>query len=97
MDDAGMSKLEAAKASGQALIREQALVAGEWVDGDGRIEVEDPAEETVIGFVPKLSAGQVEAAIKAAADVFPAWSGLREFERAGILSLIHISEPTRPY
>ena len=85
MDDAAVSKLQAAKAAGQALIREQALVAGKWVDGQGRIEVEDPAEETVIGSVPKLSAAQVETAVKAAADVFPAWSGMREFERAAIL------------
>jgi succinate-semialdehyde dehydrogenase/glutarate-semialdehyde dehydrogenase len=85
MDDAGVSKLQALKAEGRALIREQALVAGEWVDGDGRIEVEDPAEEQVIGAVPKLSAAQVETAVKAAADAFPAWSGMREFERAEIL------------
>ena len=85
MDDAGVPKLEAARAAGQALIREQALVAGEWVDGSGRIEVEDPAEETVIGSVPKLSAAQVDRAVRSAADAFPAWSGMREFERAAIL------------
>ena len=85
MDDAGVPKLEAARAAGQALIREQALVAGEWVDGSGRIEVEDPAEETVIGSVPKLSAAQVDRAVQSAADAFPAWSGMREFERAAIL------------
>ncbi len=85
MDDAGVSKLQAAKAAGQALIREQALVAGDWVEGHGRIEVEDPAEETVIGSVPKLSAAQVETAVQAASDAFPAWAGLREFERAAIL------------
>ena len=85
MDDAGVSKLQGLKAQGMALIREQALVAGEWVDGSGRIEVDDPAEETVIGSVPKLSAGQVEDAVRAASDAFPAWAGLREFERATIL------------
>ena len=85
MDDAAVSKLQAAKAAGQALIREQALIAGDWVEGSGRIEVEDPAEETVLGSIPKLSAGQVETAVKAADDAFPAWSGMREFERAAIL------------
>ena len=85
MDDAAVSKLPAAKAAGQALIREQALIAGDWVEGSGRIEVEDPAEETVLGSIPKLSAGQVETAVKAADDAFPAWSGMREFERAAIL------------
>ena len=85
MDDAGVSKLQGLKAQGLALIREQALIAGEWVQGSGAIEVEDPATEEIIGTVPKLSAAQTEQAVKAAADAFPAWSGLREFERAAIL------------
>ena len=85
MDDAGVSKLESLKAQGQALIREQALIAGEWVAGQGAIEVEDPATEKTIGTVPKLSAGQVEKAVQAASDAFPAWAGTRESERAAIL------------
>ncbi|MGZ5965911.1 MAG: NAD-dependent succinate-semialdehyde dehydrogenase [Caulobacteraceae bacterium] len=85
MDDANLSKADALKAQGMGMIREAALIAGQWVSGDGVIEVEDPAEERVIGTVPKLSAGQVEQAIQAASDAFPAWSGLREFERAALL------------
>ncbi|HEY5410380.1 MAG TPA: NAD-dependent succinate-semialdehyde dehydrogenase [Caulobacteraceae bacterium] len=85
MDDAGVSKLQGLKASGLTQIREQALIAGDWVEGSGRIEVEDPAEETVIGTVPKLSAVQVEKAVKAAADAFPAWAATREPDRAQVL------------
>ena len=85
MDDAGVSKLQGLKAQGAALIREQALIAGDWVNGSGRIEVEDPAEETVIGSIPKLSAGQVEKAVQAASDAFPAWAATREFDRAQML------------
>jgi len=85
MDDAANSKLQALKAQGRALIREQALVAGDWVDGQGRIEVEDPADGAVIGSIPRLSAAQVETAVRGASDAFPAWAGLREFERAAIL------------
>jgi succinate-semialdehyde dehydrogenase/glutarate-semialdehyde dehydrogenase len=85
MDDAGVSKLEALKAQGMALIRERALIAGEWVQGEGVIEVDDPATEEVIGTVPKLSAARTETAVQAASDAFPAWSGMREFERAAIL------------
>ena len=79
MDDAANSKLQALKAQGRALIREQALVAGDWVDGQGRIEVEDPADGAVIGSIPRLSAAQVETAVRGASDAFPAWAGLREF------------------
>ena len=85
MDDAGVSKLESMKAQGRRLIREQALIAGEWVTGQGSIEVDDPATGDAIGTVPKLSAGQVEKAVQAASDAFPAWAGMREFERAAIL------------
>ena len=85
MDDANLSKSDAAKALGLKLMRQEALVAGRWVSEGERLEVEDPAEEAVIGAVPKLSASHVERAIQAAADAFPAWSGRREFERAEFL------------
>jgi succinate-semialdehyde dehydrogenase/glutarate-semialdehyde dehydrogenase len=85
MDDAGVSRLQALRAQGQALIRGRALIAGEWVTGEGVIEVDDPATEEVIGTVPKLSAAQTEQAVQAASDAFPTWSGMREFERALIL------------
>lgn len=85
MDDASLSAMQGARAKGMALIRDRALIAGEWVSGDGAIEVEDPAEQQVIGTVPKLGADQVHTAVKAASDAFPAWAGMREFERAQIL------------
>ena len=56
MDDSALSKIDSAKALGLKLMRESALVAGRWTDGEGRLEVEDPAEEAVIGSVPKVSA-----------------------------------------
>ena len=85
MDDSSLAKNETAKAAGAALIREAALVAGRWTNEGEALPVEDPAEEIVIGAVPKLSAALVERAVQAAADAFPAWSGKREFERAEFL------------
>ena len=85
MDDASLSKSEAAKAQGRKLIREAALVAGKWVSDGAPLEVRDPADESVIGSVPKLSAQHVERAVQAAADAFPAWAGKRESERAELL------------
>ena len=85
MDDSSSTKSEALKALGRSLIRDSALVAGEWVSEGDRLEVEDPATEAVIGSVPKLPLAQVERAIQAAADAFPAWSQTRETERAEIL------------
>ncbi len=74
---------EALKAKGRALMRETALIGGRWVRGEGEIAVDDPAEETIIGTVPKLSAAQVEQAIDAADSAFKdyrAWTPIRRAE-----------------
>ena len=85
MDDASHSRIETIKAQAKGLIRQAALVAGEWVEGAGHIDVEDPAEEKVIGQVPKLSAEQVKRAVQAASEAFPGWAAMRGFERSAIL------------
>jgi succinate-semialdehyde dehydrogenase/glutarate-semialdehyde dehydrogenase len=85
MDDASLSRIETTKGLGRKLMREAALVDGEWIAEGARLEVEDPAEESVIGAVPKLSAAHVERAVQTAADAFPAWAGSRESDRADFL------------
>ncbi|HZO06533.1 MAG TPA: aldehyde dehydrogenase family protein, partial [Solirubrobacterales bacterium] len=62
-------------------------VGGEWVPADsGRMmEVLDPAQETVIAEVPEGSAADVEAAVTAAKDAFPAWRDATPAERAAKL------------
>ncbi len=85
MDDMSLTAADAAKAEGRKLMRQAALVAGEWITSGDVIEVEDPAELEVIGRIPKLSADQADAAIEAAAKAFPAWAARREAERAQIL------------
>lgn len=77
---------ERLKADGRALLREHAWIGG-WAvsDGEGRIEVDDPAEEAVLGTVPKLSRAQVDQAIDAASRAFPAWSRERPWKRAEVL------------
>lgn len=76
------------KAKAQGLIRRAALVAGEWIAAEGAnvIEVVNPADGTIVGQVPKLPVEQVERAIRAAADAFPAWAALKGAERGAILS-----------
>ena len=85
MDDASLSNADAAKALGRSLIRQAALVAGRWVSDGEPLSVDDPADGQIIGTVPKLAAAQVQAAVDAAAAAFPAWSAMREFDRAAIL------------
>lgn len=71
---------------GRALKREAALVAGAWIPAGGEgVAVEDPAEETLLGHVPQLSAAQVDSAIEAAAAAFPDWAARKGKARGEIL------------
>ena len=82
------SSVNGLKDAGMALLREAALVAGQWVAAAGPnvIEVMNPADGARIGAVPKLPKDQVDAAIAAAADAFPAWAAAKGAERGAILS-----------
>ncbi len=80
------ASLAAHAAAGRALIRDKALVAGHWVAGDGAVEVDDPAERTRLGSVPRLSAAQVGEAVAQAAAAFADWSRRKPVERGRFLS-----------
>jgi succinate-semialdehyde dehydrogenase/glutarate-semialdehyde dehydrogenase len=66
---------------------ERLLIAGEWVEAraGGRFDVTDPATGEAAGSVPDAGPEDVRAAIDAASDAFPGWSGLAAIERARIL------------
>jgi succinate-semialdehyde dehydrogenase/glutarate-semialdehyde dehydrogenase len=63
------------------------LIAGQWIaSGDeGTMPVVNPATGAVIGQCPKAGAAQLDAALKAAGDAFPAWSATSGAERHAIL------------
>jgi acyl-CoA reductase-like NAD-dependent aldehyde dehydrogenase len=62
------------------------LIGGERVDGaGGAYEVVNPATEAVVGEAPEASGGQVDAAARAAAEAFPAWSRTKPEARAALL------------
>jgi acyl-CoA reductase-like NAD-dependent aldehyde dehydrogenase len=63
-------------------IRQDAYIGGEWVPGDGEeIEVRSPATDELLGTVNASSPTQVEAAVRAAAEAFPAWRKVSLLER----------------
>jgi acyl-CoA reductase-like NAD-dependent aldehyde dehydrogenase len=63
------------------------LIGGERVEGAaGAYEIVNPATEAVVGEAPEASTAQVEAAVQAAADAFPAWSRTKPEERAELLN-----------
>ncbi|HEX6112364.1 MAG TPA: NAD-dependent succinate-semialdehyde dehydrogenase [Geminicoccaceae bacterium] len=73
--------------SDPSLFREQCYVDGAWVDAADRatIEVRDPANNELIGTVPKMGAAETRRAIEAADRAFQSWRDTTAKERAGLL------------
>jgi succinate-semialdehyde dehydrogenase/glutarate-semialdehyde dehydrogenase len=69
------------------LLRERALIAGEWVAADGgrTLEVRDPADRGLLGTVPDMGATETRRAIAAAEAAFAAWAARPARERAALL------------
>ena len=69
------------------LHREQTYIGGEWREaGSGEtIIVTNPASGAKLGTVPALSAAEVEQAVIAAREAFPAWAQRTAKDRATIL------------
>jgi succinate-semialdehyde dehydrogenase/glutarate-semialdehyde dehydrogenase len=63
------------------------FIGGQWIaDGEaGTMDVVNPATGAVIGQCPKAGTGQLNAALKAAGDAFPAWSATSGADRHAIL------------
>ena len=59
-------------------------INGEWLpaQGEGALEVVNPATEQVIAQIPAGTAGDAAAAVAAARAAFPRWSGTAMEERA---------------
>jgi betaine-aldehyde dehydrogenase len=66
------------------------LIGGEWVESaDGRsIEVENPANRTVVGVVPRGGAEDVDRAVLSAHEAFKSWRRMPPRERGKLVSRI---------
>ncbi|MEE8515173.1 MAG: NADP-dependent succinate-semialdehyde dehydrogenase [Alphaproteobacteria bacterium] len=69
------------------LFRQQCYVDGAWIDAaDGdSFEVTNPADNSIIGTVPRLGQDQTRGAIEAANRAYPAWRAKTAKERAAIM------------
>jgi succinate-semialdehyde dehydrogenase/glutarate-semialdehyde dehydrogenase len=69
------------------LFRQQAYINGVWADADNgaTFEVTNPADDTVLGYVPNMGAAETRRAIEAANAAWPAWRAKTAKERAAIL------------
>ena len=67
--------------------RQELYVGGQWRAplSDGRIDVHEAATGEVMATVPSGGADDVAAAVQAAREAFPAWSGTGVKERADVL------------
>lgn len=76
--------------TGAVLDRSRLYIGGQWVasDGDGRIEVINPATEQVIAVVAEGTASDVDKAVAAARAALPAWSATSPSERADYLQRV---------
>ena len=71
----------------RALFRQQAYIDGKWSDADNgaKIEVDNPADKSILGTVPKMGADETRRAIEAADKAMPAWRAKTAKERSVIL------------
>ena len=67
------------------LLKTDALIGGEWVRGNQRFDVTDPATGLKLVDVANLGAAEAQAALTAANKAWPAWRSKTAKERAAIL------------
>lgn len=70
-----------------SLFRQQCHIGGQWVDASNQetIPVVNPANDTIIGHVPRLTEEDVQSAIRAADRALPAWREMSAKDRSKIL------------
>ncbi|MEW6099051.1 MAG: NAD-dependent succinate-semialdehyde dehydrogenase [Pseudomonadota bacterium] len=67
------------------LLKTDALIAGEWVRGDSRFDVTDPATGQKLADVANLGATDTQRAIAAADQAWPAWRAMTAKARHAVL------------
>ncbi|MBX3656199.1 MAG: NAD-dependent succinate-semialdehyde dehydrogenase [Ramlibacter sp.] len=68
-----------------SLLKTDALINGQWVQGASRFDVNDPSNGTRLADVANLGPADAEAAIAAANAAWPAWRARTAKERSAIL------------
>jgi succinate-semialdehyde dehydrogenase/glutarate-semialdehyde dehydrogenase len=71
------------------LRHEACLIAGEWRTSAEWIDVRNPADDALIGRVPRMGSVETNEAIAAAGAALPGWSALAAAERADCLLRFH--------
>jgi succinate-semialdehyde dehydrogenase / glutarate-semialdehyde dehydrogenase len=72
-----------------SLLRQECLVGGRWLTKAEKLSVRNPADDTLLGTVPKLDAADVRLAIHEAAVALPGWAARTAADRASVLMRLH--------
>ncbi|MGZ5041830.1 MAG: NADP-dependent succinate-semialdehyde dehydrogenase [Usitatibacter sp.] len=69
------------------LFRENCYIDAQWVESDSRkrINVDNPADASLVGTVPDCGAAETRRAIEAASRALPAWRSMLAKERSALL------------
>jgi succinate-semialdehyde dehydrogenase / glutarate-semialdehyde dehydrogenase len=68
-----------------SLLKTDALINGEWIKGDVRFDIVDPATGQKLVDVASLGPAETEAAVAAAAKALPAWRSKTAKERGSVM------------
>ncbi len=76
------------KLKNNSLFKEKCFVGGKWIESisNNRIEVDNPANKEIIGYVPECSTEETKLAINKANKAFPSWKAKSAKERSIILN-----------
>ncbi|HWD51387.1 MAG TPA: aldehyde dehydrogenase family protein [Acidimicrobiales bacterium] len=74
----------------QPIVRDRLFIGGEWVPsaGTGTLDVIDSTTEQVMGTIPEGSTKDVDLAVAAAREAFPAWAATPVKERTELLTRV---------
>ncbi len=75
------------KLNDQSLLKDKCLIDGKWqaAEDNARIAVTNPADGEIVGYVPSLTAKQIEGAINASEKAFKSWRALPAAKRSALL------------
>src|SRR5581483_8146672 len=82
---AGVRRVSPAATVAGVAVSPDHFIGGERIAGDERFEVRSPIDESVLAEVARGGAPEVELAVRAAEEAFPAWSALGPSGRAEYL------------
>lgn len=75
------------KLNDQSLLKDKCLIDGKWqaAEDNAKIAVTNPADGEIVGYVPSLTAKQIEGAINVSEKAFKSWRVLPAAKRSALL------------